>query len=500
MRQLSKPRGYLARDVLVSRFKHRRDTTLKRLFGILTTLAIAIFSTSSAQDVRSLGMGGVLLPGSSLAPYNPAYANYPDNQWGRGGGFSLPVGLINFFVRPQMNILSFATNRAPYVNDPQNNPFDLLAIYDQATNLNSFILNPPASPNELIIDISAQNGVRFFDGAGNVLNFSSDVSLVTAGSSSSRPIGVSPIFRLPINIGPVQIGVGVFANLGRPGISINQAFLTALASNSLKPKTTYTFATGTVQASAGVALDLAFATNVVLPSTTVYVGARAVGFYGLGYVSSTVNAQVVTKDDGSVDTSTLGKYDGVVFISSPLYHPGDNGFGVDLDLGVATDFTGAQLGVPEIERVSVGLGVLGGLTTSSWTGQEFVVKDSDSNPFGTGKGVAKTVDSGLTTDPLFTFNAAGLFNVGVPGLRVLGATDLQLGRGAFSVHLGAEAQFGLLVGRAGIGYNNGLTFGLGGGVDFGGGIGLDLALTTHTPIFTSGYTALGIAVALKLGF
>jgi hypothetical protein len=473
---------------------------LKRILKIIATLAVASFGVASAQDVRSLGMGGVLLPGSGLAAFNPAYAAYPANLWGRGGGIVLPVGLINFFIRPQMNILNFATNRAPYVNDPQNNPFDLLAIYDQVTNLNSFILNPPSSPTELVIDISAQNGVRFFDGQGNQLQFSSGAAVAKAGSSNSRPLGVSPIFRLPIDIGPVQVGVGVFVNVGTPGISLNQEFLTKLASNTLEPSTTYDFATGTFQASAGVALDLAFATSFALPTTTLYVGARGTGFYGLGYVSGTANTQIDTKPDKSPDTSTLGKYNGEVFISSPFYHPGDSGFGADLDLGVAAEFSGVQLGAPELERLTVGAGVLGGLTFSSWTGQNFKLSNTDPTPFAAGKGVAATVDSGLTTDPLFTLNGAGLFNVGVPGLRVLGAADLQFGRNIFAVHLGAEAQFGLLVGRAGIGYNNGLTFGLGGGVDFGGGLGLDFALTTHTPVFTSGYTAFGIALAVKLGF
>jgi hypothetical protein len=479
---------------------NKRGEVLKQFLRTFATLMVAGAGLASAQDVRALGMGGVLLPGPGLAAFNPAYASYPANQWGRGGGIVLPIGLINFFIRPQMNVLNFATNRAPYVNDPQNNPFDLLPIFDQATNLNSFILNPPSSPNELVIDISAQNGVRFFDGNGNQLQFSSGTGVAIAGSSSSRPLGVNPLFRLPINIGPVQVGLGLFVNVGTPGISLNQEFLNKLASNTLEPSKTYTFATGSFQASAGVALDLAFATSISLPTTTLYVGARGAGYYGLGYVSGTVNAKIDTKPDGSPDTSTLGKYDGTVFISSPFYHPGDSGFGADLDLGVAADFSGAQLGAPELERLSVGAGVLGGLTFSSWTGQNFKVSNTDSDPFGAGKGVAATVDSGLTTDPLFTINGAGLFNVGVPGLKVLAAADLQIGRSTFSIHLGAEAQFGVLVGRAGIGYNNGLTFGLGGGVDFGGGLGLDFALTSHTAIFTNGYTAFGIALALKLGF
>jgi hypothetical protein len=295
--------------------------------------------------------------------------------------------------------------------------------------------------------------------------------------------------------------VGLFVNVGSPGVSLNQEFLTKLAANDLTPKTPYTFATGTFQASAGVALDLAFATSFALPTTTLYVGARGTGFYGLGYVSGKVNAQIQTNEtDKNPNPNTLGQYKGDVFISSPFFHPGDSGFGADLDLGVAADFSGTQLGVPELERLTAGVGVLGGLTFSSWTGQNFKVSNTDPDPFAAEKGTALTVDSGLTTDPLFTINGAGLFNVGVPGLRILGAADLQFGRNVFAIHLGAEAQYGLLVGRAGIGYNNGLTFGLGGGVDFGGGLGLDFALTTHTPVFTSGYTAFGIALSLKLGF
>jgi hypothetical protein len=466
------------------------------------TLIVAGAGLASAQDVRSLGMGGVLLPGPGLAAFNPAYSSYPANQWGRGGGIVLPVGLINFFIRPSMNILNFATNRAPYVNDPQNNPFDLLSIFDQATNLNSFILNPPSSPGELVIDISAQNGVRFFDGNGNQLPFSSGAGVAIAGSSSSRPLGVNPLFRLPIDVGPVQVGFGLFVNVGTPGISLNQEFLNKLAANELEAGgKTYTFATGSFQASAGVALDLAFATSFSLPTTTLYVGARGTGFYGLGYVSAKVDAQVNTnQNDKNPDPNTLGHYNGEVFISSPFFHSGDSGFGADLDLGLAADFSGTQLGAPQLERLTVGAGVLGGLTFSSWTGQNFKVSNTDSTPFAAGKGVAATVDSGLTTDPFFTINGAGLFNVGVPGLKVLGAADLQFGRNTFSIHLGAEAQFGVLVGRAGIGYNNGLTFGLGGGVDLGGGLGLDFALTSHTAIFTNGYTAFGIAVAVKLGF
>ena len=46
-----------------------RSVALVSSLGVLSGLA-------SAQEVRGLGMGGVLLPGSSLAQYNPAYTAY----------------------------------------------------------------------------------------------------------------------------------------------------------------------------------------------------------------------------------------------------------------------------------------------------------------------------------------------------------------------------------------------------------------------------------------
>ena len=52
----------------------------------LTTigLLLALSGAALAQDVRSLGLGGALVPGPAVSPFNPAYLNYPSD--GRGGG------------------------------------------------------------------------------------------------------------------------------------------------------------------------------------------------------------------------------------------------------------------------------------------------------------------------------------------------------------------------------------------------------------------------------
>jgi hypothetical protein len=51
---------------------------------ILWLAAVGLFGIGLAQGVRSLGMGGVALPGPAHAGANPAYAAFPDT-WGKEG-------------------------------------------------------------------------------------------------------------------------------------------------------------------------------------------------------------------------------------------------------------------------------------------------------------------------------------------------------------------------------------------------------------------------------
>jgi hypothetical protein len=113
--------------------------------------------------------------------------------------------------------------------------------------------------------------------------------------------------------------------------------------------------------------------------------------------------------------------------------------------------------------------------------------------------VPKTI-SGVGINPLFTLNAAYTFVPdGFPG-TLLVSGDAQFGRGAFAGHLGLEVGFGgMLFARAGIGYASGLRLGLGAGVVFAPGFGMDLALTTHTAPFAN-HLDFGIAAALRFGF
>ncbi len=447
---------------------------------------------AGAQDVRGLGLGGALVPGPALSAFNPAFSAYPSD--GRGGGLVLPLGLLNFVVNPQLNVIGLLTNPAQY-NDPgnPNSPeFNVLAAFDQATHLNTLILNPVPAPRQINVNVSA-SGVTLTDENGQPLeaNFSSGFSAARGASA----VGVSPLFRIPFGIGPVQFGLGVFVNATGPNLATDpklQADLLA-GSGKLPPNTTYSSAvSGAANASAGIAVDVAFAVPIALPTlpgATLYAGGRGSGFYGLALVDVKAVGSLKTDSSGNL-TSATPDYSVTVFRADPTN--GGFGFGVNADLGVAVDLPSAILGVPELERLNVGLGVVGALDYYSWTGTEQTTTSA-----GTSAPIPSS-RSGGGVDPLVTVNVAGTFSL-AGGWRVLALTDAQFGRGRLALHLGAEAQFGPFTVRGGLGLDNGFKFGLGGSFDVSNNFGFDVALTTHQAPFYN-HTNYGIALALRLGF
>jgi hypothetical protein len=158
------------------------------------------------------------------------------------------------------------------------------------------------------------------------------------------------------------------------------------------------------------------------------------------------------------------------------------------------------LGVPELEKLTVGLGVIGVVEANTWRGTEIkTVYDPDvgGNPVVTTDNNATR--GGVSFNPLFTANVAGQFSL-AGGFRVLAMLDAQVGRGGFNTHLGVEAQWTLFVVRGGVGLENGrFRFGVGAGLEFTPGIGLDVALTAHPTSFVGG-TSFGVALAVRFGF
>ena len=446
-------------------------------------------SWAGAQDVRGLGLGGALVPGPSLGAFNPAFGAYPSD--GRSSGLVLPLGVLNFLINPQLNVIDLLTNSAQY-GDPSNPnapEFNVLAAFDQATHLNTLILNPVPAPRQINVDVSS-SGVTLTDQDGKPLETSFSSSLSNTRGASS--VGVSPLFRIPFGIGPIQFGIGLFISAGGPSLAIDPKLQADLLSGNgkLPPNTTYSNAvSGAAKASAGVSLDMAFATAIALPGATLYAGGRGSGFYGLAFVD--VNAVGSLKTDSSGDlTSATPDYKVTVFRADPTN--GGFGYGLNADLGVAVDLPGATIGLPELERLNVGLGIVGVVDYYNWTGTEQTITSAGTSA------ATPSSRSGGGVDPLVTVNIAGTFSL-AGGLRVLALTDAQFGRGQLAVHLGAEAQFGPFTVRGGLGVDNGFKFGLGASFDISSHFGFDLALTTHQAPFYN-HTNYGIALALRLGF
>lgn len=435
-----------------------------------------LLSLGLAQGVRSLGMGGVTLPGPDQAGANPAYAAFPKG-WGKEG-FQVPVGLLRFLP-------SFAeTSPLTYFTDPNafRQGFDLLSFYDQATHLGSFLLNPARSPDEVVFRVSA-GGLQITDGQGNSLLPSFQV-----GADPGKPQALIPAPWLPLSfaLGPgTYLTVGPFMGSQGVRVSPSRELAQALAGGSLDPCKGTTPSPCTLEAggsfAAGLSVALGFSTP--LPEVPglgqVYLGVRGEGFYGLGYVEASAEARPTFDPDGNVSGAS---YKTRYFLSYPQYLESSlglggsgTGYGLRGDLGVAVDGGHWVLG----------LGVQNLLGYSQWSGVEVTVED------GRETRTPATRQSNFAAPVLFL---NGAYRTPLEVGSLLLAADARFGATAPAFHLGLEYGLGPVALRTGIGLEGGFRFGLGAGFQLDA-FTLDLALTSHQAPLVGG-TVYGIALAL----
>jgi hypothetical protein len=464
---------------------------MKRI-TLVAVVALLASSHTHAQDVRALGLGGARAPGPGLSTFNPAYSAYPPES-GRGAGFVLPLGLLNFLFNPQLNVIDFITNTRAYADpgNPNAPEFNALAAFDQITHLNTLILNPVRAPREINVNISGSSGVTLTDENGQVIStsFSSNPGFQYASAYSAA--GASPLVRVPFSVGPVSLGLGVFFYQRGPSVDVDTQLLVDIAAGGgrLPPNKTYPRAISAAGGvAAGITVDAGLAMPIALPTATVYVGARATAFYGLANAEIVVNGALKTGSDGSL-SSTQPSYNYTTFLALP---GSGYGYGANLDGGVATDIPGANFGVPSLEVLTLGVGIVGLVDFYRWEGQERTVYSDGTST------TTPATRSSAGFDPVVTVNAAARFSF-AGGVRVLALSDVQFGRNQFSGHIGAEATIGLLQLRGGLGVDGGLRFGLGASLEFAPNLGVDLALTTHQAPFYA-HTNFGIALAARLGF
>ena len=455
---------------------------------IAGTVVLALMcGFSLAQSVRSLGMAGLVLPGPEAAHLNPAYAAYPAGQYGSEQGLRLPLGLLGLVLRPESNPLPGLSGLANLTKE--NSPFDLLTFYHQLTYPNEFLINPASSraflnPNtgypEIQIVVEA-NGIQITDYRGNPIPL--DLELGEVGVAATKALTPAPLLRVPLSLADnLFLDLGIFAGGFGLGLSPNDSLRQALRSGQLSPNSEYAAVLST-SAQSGISLGFGYAArlpDLPIPNLTplkLYLGSRGEAFYGLAYLEGNLSIGLQTDSQGRFDPNRPPVYRGTVFYSVP---GSGNGFGVRADLGV----------VIETQSATLGLGIRNLLGFVRWSGTELRWNGSPGDPVS-----SQAERSSFGFVPAIFLNAATQVPLEAGTLLLggdLGYQSRLYGR------IGGEYSFGPARLRAGLGFDNGLRFGLGAGF-VGAGFSLDTALTTHrAPVV--GNTVFGLAVSLGLNF
>ena len=455
---------------------------------IAGTVVLALMcGFSLAQSVRSLGMAGLVLPGPEAAYLNPAYAAYPAGQYGSERGLRLPLGLLGLVLRPESNPLPGLSGLANLTKE--NSPFDFLTFYNQLTYPNEFLINPASSKAflnhntgypEIQIVVEA-NGIRITDYRGNPIPL--DLELGEVGVAATKALTPAPLLRVPFSLADnLFLDLGIFAGGFGLGLSPNDSLRQALRSGQLSPNSEYAAVLST-SAQSGISLGFGYAARLPdlpipnLAPLKLYLGSRGEAFYGLTYLEGNLSIGLQTDSQGRFDPNRPPVYRGTVFYSVP---GSGNGFGVRADLGV----------VIETQSATLGLGIRNLLGFVRWSGTELRWNGNPGDPVS-----SQAERSSFGFVPAIFLNAATQVPLEAGTLLLggdLGYQSRLYGR------IGGEYSFGPARLRAGLGFDNGLRFGLGAGF-VGAGFSLDTALTTHrAPIV--GDTVFGLALSFGWNF
>ncbi|HKI59017.1 MAG TPA: hypothetical protein VKA00_07375 [Trueperaceae bacterium] len=427
----------------------------------LVAVLLAV-SSASAQDARSLGMGGVRVPGRGAADVNPAFAALPASA---GGSLALPLGLLSGLTRDTWN--------------PAAQGFDALSALDQVSTIGQYLLNPAVSPDDVTFSVDASGlGIAFSGGSPMRLT---DPTTLDAG------------FDLPLGgrLGPVTLGVRPFMEVRArftPGPDLRAVFGTGSTSAS---------GTLTADAEAGVAVDVGAALPIPLPPAalgggSLYAGVRASGIAGLARARASFQGSAQAQQDSSgTYTDVTYSYDGTLGTGGLM--DGNVGYGALGAAGLAATVPAGigtvGLGV-SVRHIGVMIWDLrrtryqGDQNGSSTTDLGWVHSVEVAQHVRVGANLAYTVAEG---------------HLGVPGMGLTLAADGDLDLdGGSAAHTGAELRLGPAALRAGVGYQDGLRLGVGAGVS-AGGVGLDVALSSHRSPFTD-HQAYGVSASLAFGF
>lgn len=430
--------------------------------ALLAIILTVTLTSALAQDARSLGMGGVRVPGPGAADVNPAFAAVPSSA---GSSLTLPLGLLSGVTRDYWN--------------PSAPGFDALSTLDQGSFLSQYLLNPAVSPEQVTFSVDA-NGLRIAFSGGSQIRLT-DATQFDAG------------FSLPLggHFGPFTFGVRPFTDVHArftPGPDLKAVFGAGSASAS---------GTLTADAEAGVAVDVGAALPLPLPSAALgggdlYAGVRASGIAGMARATASFQGQArAQQDSGGTYTDVTYSYDGTVGIGGVMY--GNIGYGALGAAGLAARLP-AGVGTVTVGVAARHIGVMvWDLRRTRYQGDQ---NGSSTTDIGTVHSVEVAHHVHVAANLAYAVSAGDL---GVPGLGLTLAADGDVDLdGGLAAHTGAEVRFGPAALRAGVGYQDGLRLGVGAGIS-AGGVGLDVALSSHRSPFTD-HQAYGVTASLAFGF
>jgi hypothetical protein len=339
---------------------------IKRAGAVAVALLVLMPSAGFALD--ELGLAGTVPPGPGGRHRNPALTSgVPDlrlgssgRDGGRGrvdaesaagwtmsllGAVRLPTGLLGL-LRPGSNPFLYSSDRGAFIAS-----FDALSFLDQAAQPGLFLLDPPQSPEQVLISVSSQ-----------------EIS-VTGGNGESIPLGMRPgthgisVFATPLvpppsigiglRYGPLALESGLFWGGGDYALTPNEALQEVLDGGPVGGFTEYSVtAAASAQAGLSQSVTLLYRLPWGCPSWRIQGAVRAVLFYAAAAGRVELRGGTRTGAGGLPET---------VFAQSDLFYfyPGTGfGTGARIDAGLAALH----------DRLLLGLGVLNILGVSRYTG------------------------------------------------------------------------------------------------------------------------------------
>jgi hypothetical protein len=423
-------------------------------FFILAATTLALASAANAQNVRSMGMGGALVPGPALEPINPAYHFYQAPfEW----SVPMPLGLINFFARPK----DFSGGSSSFGPG-----------FDQVLHWSTLIFNPSTAQPKGIFGSSEPLSLD----PGTVLRFRSPISggfRVSAYDFDENTIG-QPV------AGTFSIGLGIATQLGPLEVAINDEYAQDYAKGQFRQNGKYAMLIA-LGGSIGPRLDLTWGMPFELEASswTGIVGARGAFTYNLATLESAIISERTPTGNRSTTLSA---------VASPFYKGGSS-INLSLDAGVVLEGDDLTVGVG-----IVGLGALDAYSgtisgPSATTGSQIEVPFSNQD---------------FTFARVITVNGAYQFQIDAESMTIPMSVfaDAQIegifsGSPFYAAHVGLEAGFDEFTARGGLGYDNGFNAGLGGGWQISEWFGLDAALTAQQAL---GAQQLNFGLAFGLNF